>query len=111
MILALKNGVGLDGKNNVKVTRWSATCSRLPLADGAEAGTGVDPCRNLEFDPSVLLHPALAMAGFARVLDRLSRTSAFGARLGDGKEPPTDGDLSLTAACGTGGGFGAGSGT
>ena len=97
----------LDGKNNIEVARRPAPRTRLTLAHGAETRTGVDSRGNLEFDSGILLDSSLAVTGFARVLNRLSRATTLWTGLGDGKKSATDGDLALPTAGRACGGFGA----
>lgn len=95
VFLPLKDGMGGHGENHVKISGFPAAWSGFPLPGGAEAGSGINPGGNLQFDAGVLLHPPLAMTFFAGVLDGLTGTAALGTALGDGKESPVDGDLSL----------------
>jgi hypothetical protein len=46
IFLPLKDGMGADGENNVKVPGRPAPCAGLALAGGAETGAGIDPGRN-----------------------------------------------------------------
>ena len=107
VFLPFKDGVRLDGQNNIEVARRAASRPRLPLTYGAETRTSVDSRGNLEFDSGILLNPSFSVTGLARVLNRLSRATALWTGLGDGKKSATDGDLALPTAGRACGCFGA----
>ena len=72
VLVSLEDRVRQDGEDDVEVSCGSAARAGLPLARGAEAGTGVDSCRDFEFDAGVFFGPSFPVAGLAGILDRLA---------------------------------------
>src|SRR5690606_5022672 len=96
--LALEHRVRLDVDEDVEVARRRAVRAGLALARQADAGAVVDPRGDFDRQRLDLVHPSLAAAGAARLLDDFAVAVAVGARLLDHEEALLRADLALPAA-------------
>src|SRR5438045_4297634 len=69
LLAPLQLRVLLDAQHDVEVARRSAPIAGLPLPAEADLGARVDAGRDLQLQPLCLLHPALATALSARLLE------------------------------------------
>ncbi|MNF47597.1 hypothetical protein D3C84_288040 [compost metagenome] len=102
LAVALEDRVLAHIDYHIQVARRTAHRARLAFAGQANAITGIDTGRNLHRQGLVLFHPAMAMAGAARIGDHLAAAMAARTGLLHREEALLHAHLTDTATGGTG---------